>query len=113
MWGGEATYPVRRCGDVVGGSEDVAPGAGRQYDDWMSQLVRIPAMTPKEHGSAVVTSYRGFYQGGDAPERSATLAATDLSQMDALASAVSALARGMQSLMATGGVADIRTARTN
>jgi hypothetical protein len=92
----ENGFAMRRVADVMVGSEELEPGAGWQYDDWLQQLVSNPTMDSPSLGRVLVDSYKRTYTVGAPgvlPDPETTLAAVDLSQgkMAALAQVISDL----------------------
>ncbi|HEX8632695.1 MAG TPA: clostripain-related cysteine peptidase [Pyrinomonadaceae bacterium] len=90
----ENGFAMRRVADVMVGSEELEPGDGWQYDDWLPQLISNPTMDARALGSVLVESYKKTYTTD--PEKMTprtTLSAIDLSQgkMAALAQVVSDL----------------------
>lgn len=87
----ENGYAFRRVADVLVGSEELEPGDGWQYDDWLQQLVNNPFMDAPALGKVLVSSYQKTYTATALADPSTTLSAIDLSQgkMDALAGAIS------------------------
>ena len=90
----ENGFAMRRVADVMVGSEELEPGDGWQYDDWLPELVSDPTMETAALGRVLVKSYKKTYTTD--PEKMnprTTLSAVDLSQdkMAALARAVSEL----------------------
>jgi hypothetical protein len=94
----ETGYAMRGVASVLVGSEELEPGTGWQYDDWLSELTRNPGMDGRALGKLLVDSYRRRYgtpndNGRMNPQ--VTLSATDLTGFEAFAAAISALAKSM------------------
>ena len=83
----ETAYALRGVAHVMVGSEELEPGEGWKYDDWLKRLEASPSMDAAALGSLLVGSYKKTY-GDQSPT---TLSAVDLSQAEDLAGAVSAL----------------------
>lgn len=83
----ETAYALRQVASVMVGSEELEPGSGWQYDDWLGQLVQDPSKDAAAVGSLLVSSFKNRY--GD--HEATTLAAIDLSQIEDLAKSVGAL----------------------
>ena len=105
----ENGFAVRQVADVMVGSEELEPGDGWRYDDWLPRLVSNPTLDAVGLGRLLVDSYNRNYVDED-PET--TLSAIDLSQgrINALAQAVSALGDELTASIATE-LANIRGAR--
>ncbi len=84
MW--ELTEAVRPYADWYNASEEVEPGDGWAYTNVMSALVANPEMTPLQLGSRIASTYVAQGDGF------ATMAVTQLSQVPALNTAITALA---------------------
>ena len=94
---------------VMVGSEDLEPGDGWNYQDWLKRLVAKPDMDAAALGKTLVASYRRVYRTKDP---TVTLSAIDLSNMTSLAELVDVLADEMsQKLPAE--LANIKRARKN
>ena len=83
----ETAYALRGVAHVMVGSEELEPGEGWKYDDWLKKLQANPSMDAVGLGSLLVDSYKRTYGDNDAT----TLSAIDLSKAEGLATAVSAL----------------------
>jgi hypothetical protein len=100
----ETGYAMREVADVLVGSEDLEPGAGWQYDDWLKILANTPAMDGPALGKVLVDSYKNRYAtpaGLSVPQPEletlpdTTQSAIDLSKMEGLADAITVLAKSM------------------
>ncbi len=89
----EAAYAFRSVGTYMVASEELIPGLGWRYDDWLSHLVQQPSMTPESLARELVDSYRRTYE---LDEPTTTLAAIDLGKVQPLVTAVSALADALR-----------------
>jgi Clostripain family len=85
----ETAYALRDAGMVMVGSEELEPGDGWSYDDFLQPLVADPEGTDAAGlGSLIVSAYRKYYGDRDAT----TLSAVDLTKTTTLANAVSRFA---------------------
>ncbi len=90
----ENGFAMRRVADVMVGSEELEPGDGWQYNDWLPVLMADPTMDAVRLGKELVKSYKKTYSTTD---RATTLSALDVSgdRMQTLADAISALGDAM------------------
>ena len=85
----ETAYALRDAGTVMVGSEELEPGDGWSYDNFLQPLVADPEGTDAAGlGSLMVEGYRKYYGDSDAT----TLSAVDLTKTTKLANAVSQFA---------------------
>ena len=85
----ETAYALRDSGSVMVSSEELEPGDGWSYDNFLQPLVADPAGTDAAGlGSLMVEAYRKYYGDRDAT----TLSAIDLTKAATLADAVSRFA---------------------
>lgn len=94
----ETAYAVRGVADTFVASEELEPGAGWQYDDWLRALTRSPTMDGQALGKVLIDSYRKRYgtaTDGRVPNPKTTLSVTDLTKLDGLADAISALSHSL------------------
>ncbi len=85
----ETAYALRGLGSVMVGSEELEPGDGWCYDNFLRPLVADPAGFDAEAlGRAMVAGYRDYYGDRDAT----TLSAIDLGKVQAAANALSRFA---------------------
>jgi hypothetical protein len=94
----ETAYAFRNVANVMVGSEELEPGDGWNYEDWLGKLVQNPEMDGKALGTLLVESYERHYSNLDTET---TLAALDLTQIEALASSVTATAHALKSALDT------------
>jgi len=88
----ETAYSVRNVARYMVGSEELEPGLGWKYDQWLEQLINKPTMDGRELGQVLVNTYAIFWSKvANPPELTTTLSAIDLSQIPDLATAMSAL----------------------
>lgn len=105
----ETAYAFRSFAQVMVGSEDLEPGEGWQYDDWLGQLAASLSMKTRAAegeeldarglGRLLVESYSRRYGKPSErllPDPTTTLSAVALDNMEAVARAVSALAVAMK-----------------
>jgi hypothetical protein len=99
----ETAYAMRQAADVMVGSQDLEPGEGWHYDDWLAQLVGHPEMDGTSLGKVLVQSYRKAYgvQTSPASDPKTTLSAADLTKIDSLANAISVLAKSLSERVTT------------
>lgn len=92
----ESAYAFRSVAKVMVASEDLEPGTGWQYNDWLGALTARPTLEATEMGRLLVDSYRRRYAEPPdelLPDDTTTLSAIDLGGMEALATAISDLSR--------------------
>jgi Clostripain family len=99
----ETAYAMRKAGDVMVGSQDLEPGEGWRYDDWLAQLTAHPEMDAPSLGRALVQSYRKIYGDPASPASipETTLSAIDLSKTETLAQSISVFAKSLSDNFAT------------
>ena len=61
----EVSYALVGKADYIVGSEELEPGAGWQYDFWLSDLVKNPFMTPRQLSASIVNNYEKAYVHSD------------------------------------------------
>jgi hypothetical protein len=83
------------------GSQEVEPGPGWPYTEILTGWNQKAGMTAVEMANVVVQQYVKSYQGGSNGNEQVTFSAFDLSQMDALETAVTALGKQLLGLNAT------------
>lgn len=85
----EVAFAMRDFADVLVASEELVPGTGWDYADWLRPLVQSPAeYGPEELGKLLVASYEKTYKERDG---ATTHSAVRLASVRKLADAVSAL----------------------
>lgn len=82
------------------GSEEVEPGAGWAYDDFLNRWYAEPQASAKDVARFLVESYVASYQGGQNGREDVTLSAMDLDALPKLASATAALAKKLKKITA-------------
>lgn len=87
----ETAFAMRQIGKIMVASEEIEPGAGWDYSDWLQYLVNHPTMDEVILAKKLVESYKNTYKENS----SVTLSAIDLNQIDTLSKLVSDLAQEM------------------
>jgi hypothetical protein len=105
----ETMYAMRTLAEVMVASEELEPGAGWDYSDWLEKLAANPAMDAKQLGVLLVESYGRTYKDRD---RTTTLSAVDLSKAESVAKAVAAFADHAKTKLGTE-LANVRDARAS
>ncbi len=88
----ETAYAMRHVAKVMVASEELEPGFGWNYRDFLTRLVARPQMDARGLGTAIVDSYENEYAGQDAATGGTTLSALDLAHVQATVTAVSLFA---------------------
>lgn len=92
----ETAFAVRNATQVLVASQEIEPGFGWQYTDWLSRLRASLTATPAQVGQILVESYKLTYQAALAPGgQFTTLSATELSQLPPLTAALSDLSSAL------------------
>ncbi len=99
----ETAYAMRQDGDVMVGSQDLEPGDGWRYNDWLGKLKSQTDMDAAPLGRLLVQSYRDAYGNANSPasDPTTTLSEIDLTKMDALAKAISGFSKALSENMST------------
>lgn len=84
----EIAYEIRNEAEIMVASEELEPVSGWSYTQILTQFGALAAPSPREFGRIAVDTYIASAAGDD----SLTLSVIDLSRMDALAAATSAMA---------------------
>lgn len=109
----ETAYALREVGAVMIGSEDLEPGSGWQYDDWLKAIKSNPTIAPADLAKEVVASYsRTYGAGGEMDDSTTTLSAVDLRKIEPLAGKISELSAGLMDRLGSES-AFVRKARLN
>lgn len=58
----EAAYEYRTVAGILVASQELVEGYGWDYDDLLGRLVNNPSMTPRQLASAMVASFKQFYE---------------------------------------------------
>lgn len=101
----ETAYALRRSADVMVGSQELEPGTGWKYDEWLAELVATPTMSGADLGKVIVKTYEVFYRKL-LPDT--TLSAIDLAKLDTFAGEISAFA----DVLATNLAVELRAIQT-
>jgi hypothetical protein len=96
----ETAYALRSVGSVMVGSEELEPGAGWQYDDWLQGLATNTSINGQQLGQLLVDSYKKAY-GNIHIDPTTTMAALDLGKVPDAATAISQLADALTKQMAS------------
>jgi Clostripain family len=89
----ETGYAMRSVSNVMVASEELVPGAGWDYGDFLTKLESNSAhIDGKQLGSILVNSYKQAYRD----RLKTTLSAVDLTQTAALATALDSLAKALE-----------------
>lgn len=78
--------------DYFVGSQELEPGAGWPYDQFLGPLVSNPSMSPRELSKILVDKYAASYSSG------VTLSSLDMSKFDAFARSMARLSTSISSL---------------
>ncbi len=105
----ETGYAMRNVAQVMVASEELEPGDGWNYADWLKRLVAKPTMDAKALGKLLVAAYRRSYKTKDP---TVTLSAVDLNALAPLAELIDALADEMSHKLPAE-LANIKQARKN
>lgn len=84
----ETGYAFRNIAGILVASEELEPGTGWQYDDWLKKLANNPPADPKTLSKILVDSYKKRYIQGKGiykPDPTTTLSALHLTQMNNIA----------------------------
>jgi hypothetical protein len=84
--------------DFFVGSQELEPGRGWPYDQFLSAWAKKPELTPPEVAKLLAQEYFKSYQGGTQGTAEVTFSAFDLSKINTLHSAVGALSQKIQTL---------------
>lgn len=91
----ETAYALRDTAPYLVASEELEPGEGWRYNDWLGRVIASPDVGPEDFAKAIVASYEQI--GGAAT----TLSATDTRKAVELAKAVSTLGDALSSELPT------------
>jgi hypothetical protein len=94
----ETAYAMRDVAGTMAASEELVPGTGFQYDEWLNLLTSDPRMDGPALGKVLVDSFEQRY--GTASEFRdlnplTTLSAVDLTKLDQLAAAITTLSKSL------------------
>ncbi len=87
----EPSYEFRKLSHYLVASEDLVPGTGWYYDDWLRSLKKTPGMSPAMLARTMVSSYGSPYAtlGQALTDPYATLSAIDLTKIEGVTTAIS------------------------
>lgn len=85
----ETAFAMREIAQVMVGSEELEPGAGWNYEKFLSKLAANPAADARAVGEMLVLAYKEHYSGFD---EETTLSAVDLTKVETLGTSISMLA---------------------
>ena len=94
----ETAYAMRGVANTFIASEELIPGTGMQYDNWLNVLTTNPSMDGRALGKVLVDSYEQRYGTATEirdPNPLTTLSAVDLTKMDQLAAAITTLSKSL------------------
>jgi hypothetical protein len=87
----ETAYAFRNVAHFLVASEELEPGLGWRYDDWLAKLIDNPTQDARALAKMTVETYQATYTNPRNNDPATTLAAIDLSNLNDLGSAVSSL----------------------
>jgi hypothetical protein len=102
----ETAYALRKVAQVMVASEELEPGTGWQYDDWLGKLAANPSVDAKGLGEILVRSYEEQNQS------QMTLAAVNLNKIEQLAASLSSMSEFLNPRMPAF-AAILKSARTS
>ncbi len=92
----ETAFAVRDATQILVASQEIEPGFGWKYDDWLSKLRTSPTDSPSQVGRMLVESYKLTYGAALPPGgQFTTLSAIQLSQLPPLTAALSDLSSAL------------------
>ena len=94
----ETVYALRGVATSFAGSEELVPGTGFQYDEWLNVLTDNPNMDGRALGKVLVDSFEQRYGTATEirdPNPSTAFSAVDLTKMDQLAAAITTLSKSL------------------
>ncbi len=98
--------------DYMIASEELEPGTGWSYSDWLQVLVQDPGIDIKDLGKVIVDGFIRATLDED-PREYATLSLTDLSKLDPLKAAMGDMADALEGQLAKGNLKGISRIRQN
>jgi hypothetical protein len=93
----ETAYAMRNVSKNLVGSEELEPGSGWQYNDWLGKLMAQPSMDGQQLSKVLVDSYANissYYSNN-------TLAGTDITEFDDVALKISSFANTLKNSLHT------------
>lgn len=97
----ETAYSLRDVARYMVASEELEPGLGWKYDDWLAAIIANPTQDAATLAKTTVTSYAAAYPNSNAEGPETTLAAVDLSNTTQLAASISDLSTYLASKIDT------------
>jgi hypothetical protein len=95
----ETAYAFKDVSRYLVASEELEPGLGWKYDDWLTTLEANPSQDAAALAKVTVQSYQKYYTDPDTGDPQTTMAAFDLAQAQPLATAISTLADSLSAKM--------------
>jgi hypothetical protein len=87
----ETAYAMKDVGNYMVASEELEPGRGWDYEDWLKSLLTNPSQDSKSLSNLLVRSYEKTYVNGTHSDPETTLSAVDLAETTNVASTMSNL----------------------
>jgi len=87
----ETGYALREIGRYMVASEELEPGRGWNYSDWLRRLEANPTQDASGVAKMTVDSYRATYTSPETGDPATTLSAIDLGQVERVATTLSQL----------------------
>jgi Clostripain family len=94
----EVAGDMSKAVDYFVGSQDLEPGAGWPYDQFLAPLAARPGLSPRELASVLTEEYTKSYENGSNGTADATMSTVDMSRYGNLKDAISALAGELRAL---------------
>lgn len=94
----EAGYAFKGIANYMVASEELEPGEGWDYNEWLSRLMVKPTMDEKQLGEVIVASYKKTYSSKDP---TTTLASVDLAQIENVATQIDSLSSLLLTVLPT------------
>jgi hypothetical protein len=94
----ETGYAFRGIANYMVASEELEPGEGWNYTDWLTALMKKPTMVEIDLGKVIVESYKKTYIN---KEPNTTLSCIDLNQMENVADQIDKLSNLLISELST------------
>jgi hypothetical protein len=114
----ETAYAFRDVAKIFVGSEELEPGTGWDYSDWLKVIVKNPSLKEREVGNVIVNSYKKIYGTLDIGEvevnPETTLSAIDLKNIKAATHTITLLSQKLEQVLKNNSqVQAIKQARDN
>ena len=87
----ETAYAFQDVARYLVASEELEPGLGWKYDDWLAAIEANPTQDASALAKTTVQSYQKYYSDPNTGDPQTTMAAFDLAQAQPLAASISAL----------------------